>query len=83
MLGKLLHCWSQLGLEEGEIVDAADAQDAHPRECAGNTVHERATGIAEVVGHPMVLAGRLDEYRLVLSPRLEVLTTSYVLEMGV
>lgn len=70
VLGKLLHCGSQLGLVQMEIVHGADAQDTLPQESRADAVHERAARGTEVVGHGVARAdgARLAEGLQVVAP---------------
>lgn len=83
VLCELLHRRSQLRVVQGEIIHASDAQNAHPRESSANTVHERATGRAEIIGHGIVLAWGLDKHCTRLCECLEVLAAARMLQVGV
>lgn len=48
---KMFHRRPQFRLVEIEIVNRTQAYEIHPREGISNAVHERATRLAEVIGH--------------------------------
>lgn len=83
IFGELLHCWLQFRFVQGEVVYTAYAQDAHTRESSANAIHERATRLAEVVGHCVVLSRHLNEDSFGLTPARQVFLTSKVLQIGV
>lgn len=56
MLNEVLPLGLQFRLVEAEIINCPNAENALPWESCANTIHEGATGLAEVVGHK-VLAG--------------------------
>ena len=79
VLGKLLQGRPQLGLVQGEIIHAPEAQDTHARESPTNTIHERAARGTEVVGHRVVLARGFHEDGTRLTEGLQEITTTKVL----
>lgn len=80
---KLLHRRFQLSLQQREIIHAPHAQDTHAREVCSNTIHQRTASATEVVGHFVVLSGIFVENGVSLSPTLEVILATKVLEMRV
>jgi hypothetical protein len=51
ILRKRLNPWLELGLLQRDIVDRANARDAHIRIAAASSVHERAADAAETIFH--------------------------------
>jgi hypothetical protein len=78
VLHEKLHRWSYLRVCKVEVVDGADAQDAHAGESSADTIHQRATRPAKVIGH---LLARCDRARL--AEGLEVVAAAEVLQVRV
>jgi len=55
---------------QAEVIDGADAQDAHAGPRVADAVHQRAAGGAEVVGHGLARGdgGLLPEGRQIVAP---------------
>lgn len=70
VLSILLNPRFQLSLMQMEVIHSADAHDTIPRKSRADTIHERATRGAEVIGHfvPGFDGLRLAEAFQVVSP---------------